>query len=386
MVKTATAALLFFAATASAQVTVTPSGPLQTVFRWATDKCSTDDIPDDGARAFRDSTGLVHLIASHYINWAMTGKDLNHVKKNCTTIYRDSGSPDPQKFDDMGWLESEYTPDGKNVYGLVSMDYHPSRHGLPCASRPGGYDCWYSTIVYASSTDGGYHFTSPPPGAARFIAGSPYQFDPNQPQPAGSFVASNIIERDGAYYAFISESQDRAQKGGSCLMRTETLDRPNSWRAWDGKAFTVQFVDPYVTPVMTAAKHVCEPVSPQLVQAVRSLLALENGKGYIVTMLGGANKPDGRHYKTVLVSTSPDLIHWSPAQVVQEYLDVPVPACRNNPKAPLYGYPALLDPNSKSRNFETVGDAAYIYMTLSHGCGNMNRDLVRLPVKIATAR
>jgi hypothetical protein len=57
-------------------VVVEPSGPLQTVFRWQTDKCTVDDIPDDGARAFRDLNGTVHLIASHYINWAFTGKDL----------------------------------------------------------------------------------------------------------------------------------------------------------------------------------------------------------------------------------------------------------------------------------------------------------------------
>jgi hypothetical protein len=374
-------AALFMTASGLSQVVVTPAGPLETVFRWQSDKCSTDDIPDDGARAFRDASGLVHLIASHYINWAMTGRDLNHVRKNCAPIYRTGGSSDPSKFDDAGWLESEYTPDGKNVFGLVSLDYHPGRHGLPCAILPGN-DCWYGTIVYAQSTDGGYHFTSPPPGAARFVAGSPYRFDPAHPQPAGSFVVSNIIERGGAYYAFVSEAEDRAQKGGACLIRTETLDRANSWRAWDGKDFTVQFVDPYVTPVMTAAKHVCQPVSPQLVQPVRSLLALENGKGYIVTMQGGENKPDGKHYKTILVSTSPDLIRWSPPRIVQDYVDVPVPACRNNPNALAHNYPAMLDPNSKSRNFETVGASAYIYMTLNHGCGNMNRDLVRLPVKL----
>jgi hypothetical protein len=370
-----------YAAQAPPQVIVRPSGPIETVFRWQTDRCSADDIPDDGAHAFRDFNGTVHLIASHYINWAFTGKSLNQVRKDCQVIYQDRGSADPSAFDDAGWLESVYTLDGRTVYGLVSLDFHPQRHNLPCASQVPAESCWYSTITQATSTDGGFHFKSPQPGVARMVATSPYKFDPTHPGPAGVFVVSNTISYKGTYYAFISTSADRAQKGGDCLMRTENLAAANAWRAWDGTGFNVRFVDPYTTPVMTAALHVCEPVSAQLVQPVRSLLALEDGKGFIVTMQGGLNKPDGAHSKTILVSSSADLLHWSEPQIVEQYPDNPIPQCRTN-KGPMFNYPAMLDPNSASRNFGTVGPSAYIYMTMDHGCGNMDRDLVRLPVTL----
>ena len=37
----------------------------------------------------------------------------------------------------------------------------------------------------------------------------------------------------------------RDQSAGVCLMRTQTLGDPKSWRAWDGEGFNVRFIDPY---------------------------------------------------------------------------------------------------------------------------------------------
>ena len=51
----------------------------------------------------------------------------------------------------------------------------------------------------------------------------------------------------------------------------------------------------------------------------------------------------------------------------------------------VFAYPSLLDPDSPSRNFDTVGDRAYLYLTRFNmtDCKlPMNRDLVRYPVKI----
>ena len=46
-------------------------------------------------------------------------------------------------------------------------------------------------------------------------------------------------------------------------MRTNRLEDPRSWRAWDGREFSVAFVDPYTAaPGTNPAKHVCAPVAP----------------------------------------------------------------------------------------------------------------------------
>lgn len=237
---------------------------MEIVYNYDTDACAKDDIPDEGARAFRDSQGMVHLIDSHHINLDMTGTSLNNVKRECRNLYENSGSADPSMFDDMGWLESFYTLDGKTIHALVSHDYHPGRHKVNCggvANDPN--NCWWSTITQATSTDGGKSFTSPPPGVARWVAGAPYKFDPSHTGPAGAFVASNIIPYQGAYYAFVSVGGAYDQRIGDCLMRTTTLGVADSWRAWDRKDFRVQFAYPYTTPNLDSKAHVCEPKAPE---------------------------------------------------------------------------------------------------------------------------
>jgi hypothetical protein len=48
----------------------------------------------------------------------------------------------------------------------------------------------------------------------------------------------------------------------------------------------------------------------------------------------------------------------------------------------MYLYPALLDPASTSRNFETTGKTAYLYYTRHNfGQGSLDRDLIRISVE-----
>ena len=46
-------------------------------------------------------------------------------------------------------------------------------------------------------------------------------------------------------------------------------------------------------------------------------------------------------------------------------------------------YPSLLDPTSPSRNFDTVGDTAYLYYTrMNAGQASLDRDLLRVAVTV----
>jgi hypothetical protein len=93
-------------------VDVRVTGTEETVFDWSQNACEGADIPDAPARAFRDASGRVQLISSHYVNRRMIGPDLNHLTRDCHVIMRSTLNPDPAKFDDREWIHSPYTPDG----------------------------------------------------------------------------------------------------------------------------------------------------------------------------------------------------------------------------------------------------------------------------------
>ena len=47
---------------------------------------------------------------------------------------------------------------------------------------------------------------------------------------------------------------------GTADLNNEPAVDPSSWRGWDGKSFSVTFVDPYKGPVPDPKAHVCAPV------------------------------------------------------------------------------------------------------------------------------
>jgi hypothetical protein len=366
-------------------VSLRVAGPEEVVFDHATQGCDILDIPDDAARAFRDRKGVVHLMASHYLNRAMLGPDLDHVQRDCHVVYQASANPDPSQFDDFGWLETFYTADGIHVHALISMDYHPFRHNLPCGSTPAeDRDCWYSALVQADSKDGGRNFTTPKEASQRLVATAPYQFDPNHSPTTGALVPTNIIQWKGYYYTLISSANDRAQPGGDCIMRTQHLDAPGSWRAWDGKGYNLAFIDPYPTAPADPAMHVCTTVGAdgRLFSPVRTLLKFDSG-GFIAVMVGPTDKND----MTIYASTSLDLINWSrPIAFAKLPIYGRGSSCAATPGKQVYYYPSLLDPHSSARNFETVGNTAYLYATRYAYCANMKRDLVRYPIVLTPAK
>ncbi len=53
---------------------------------------------------------------------------------------------------------------------------------------------------------------------------------------------------DGYYYSLIELFPSMfSDSRGLCVMRTDRLDEPASWRAWDGSGFSLRMMSPYVT-------------------------------------------------------------------------------------------------------------------------------------------
>ena len=174
----------------------------------------------------------------------------------------------------------------------------------------------------------------------------------------------------------------RKQPLGNCLIRTEHPDAPASWRAWDGSAFAIEFIDPYRSTA-PPAEHVCQPIDrDHLGGPVVSLIRHAPSGAYIALFVGANPTGDAQLPWAVFSSGSWDLIDWSPRRLV-------VPVARFDPivcaaPAPL-AYPSLLDPDSPSLNFDTVGHTAQLFLTRFNleGCrSSLDRDLVRIPVSL----
>jgi hypothetical protein len=82
-------------------------------------------------------------------------------------------------------------------------------------------------------------------------------------------------------------------------------------------------------------------------------------------------------------SLSADLLHWTPPQLFFEAQSIWNYQCGD--PDPIE-YPSVIDPQSTSRNFQTVGKTAYLYFTQFHysDCQQtLDRDLVRVPIEIS---
>ncbi|WP_434621791.1 hypothetical protein [Azospirillum sp. B2RO_4] len=372
---------LSMAAAPAHALTIKRTGEPETVTSWQRDACAESDAPDTPARAFRDASGTVHLIASHSTARALTGPSLDAVRPNCAVIFQGHGQDDPRLHDDRSWISSFYTPDGTTVFALVSNEFHAQKRPALCPS--GQYmRCWRNSITAAVSTDGGASFrlSAAPPNHT--VATLPYPYGGDVGQRTGYFAPSNIVRNGDHWYAFLWAERFGAQKRGACLMRTDNLADPHSWRGWDGKSFSVSFVrDDQIGDGRAKdapESHLCAPVAPDVLQGTVRSIVRHRASGLFIATL--AMTRDGR--TGIWTTTSPDLVSWSKPQLLWAAPLLFRYACGDKAA---FDYPALLDPASQSRNFDDVGKTAYVYMTrlnLDKCRITWNRDLVRMPVEI----
>jgi hypothetical protein len=362
---------------------VSITGPEQIVYDWSTMACSTQDWPDGVARAFRDADGQVQLIRASSTNRRQIGPNLNQLTNDCTILRGSNHDPFPSHFDDTHWLGAAYTVNGTDVFALFHSEYHGSEHPGWC---PSGvfFSCRYNSATFAKSTNGGDSYVAPP-SPTQSVATIPYPYDPDAGR-YGVFSPSNIIEKGGYYYSMLLISDPyKTQRSGACLMRTKDLADPASWRAWDGAGFTVRFIDPYTEPSATPGTHTCQPVSKDEIGPIERSLTYNTylNKYFVIgtdLKYDAASQQDVRGF---YYSFSDDLIHWSNSQLL-----VATPQCVTGGTPGGGAYPAILDPNSTDRNFNTVGQNAYMYFVRSNRppgvCGNTDdRDYLRVPIQFS---
>jgi hypothetical protein len=351
-------------------LSIAVSGPVTTVFDHGRDACAQWDIPDAPARAIRAASGSVLLFAPHFRNMLLRGADLLHVRPDCHMVFAGAEADDPAAFDDRAWLTAPFTRDGTNIFVVVHDEFQGHRRPALCPS--GRYiDCWYNALTLAVSHDGGMRFVG-----AGLVAALPYRYDEVTGSHRGYFNPSNIVTFGGYQFMMTFATDARAQRAGNCLLRTDRPEDPQSWRGWDGAAFTVRFINPYTEHDAPGA-HVCAPVGDKnLIWPVTSLVRHSLTGLFIATMMNAA--PDGG----VFYATSADLVSWSPPAWLPLGLGETGWHCTSG--AP-FAYPSMLDPASDDRSFATIGNTPVLFLTRFHmpDCDQgPDRDLIRLPLAI----
>ncbi len=266
------------------------------------------------------------------------------------------------------------------------MEYHGWEHPGMCASKADTPTCWYNVDTFFTSNDGGYHFASAKP-PTNYLLGLPAKYQPNK-GPEGYSVDNNILKVGAWYYATAYSwawppgcGQGKGQQAclvpdATCPIRTANILDPTSWRGWDGKDFTVTFVDPYKAPVANPQAHVCAPV-PYLDYA-NAINFHEASHLFVATLWNqgsGGFGPEGVYF-----SISPDFIHWSrPALALTRNQML-----RREPEGSWsYMYFSLIDPKASDLSYATITDHPYLYyVRMDDNHGPYQRILFRQKVKL----
>ena len=389
----------FFALPATAQLRVIDTrdegGPWMHVvsepelaFDHTTQSCFEDNYPDLPVRAARAENGFIRLFLTHYpgttyMLWRPfdPAPAFDNFVPYCRKVLGSPRALAPEFFAFDQWLASVYSLDGITLHGLVHNEFKGHQVRIRGICPSGDYfSCWYNSITYVRSRDSGYTFGLGRRAPNHLVAMIPMQYVPDS-GPIGVFSPSNIVERDGYYYAIFRVVAPFQREQHVCLMRTDNLDDPSSWRYWHPQGFDRAFANPYSTPLEVLVNAWCPALAlSEIANMHESLVYHPVMDRYILigTTSDPARDPNihGFYY-----AFSQDLITWTRRRPLME---VPLPFTVDDPTDVSYAYPSLIDPDSPGFNFEFTDDGAYLYFTrFNEGQGSNDRDLLRVQVQIS---
>ncbi len=359
----------------------------EVVFDWTTDRCADLDLPDQPARFVRAEDGSLVLIDGDApAVYLSRGADFNSLRHDCSQPALVSADRiEPWSYENQEWLWVVYR-EGSKWHALIHNEYHdPIASGCKPSDTSPGNPCWYNSITYAVSTNGGRSFSKPSP-PAHVVAPAADIWVPPPPGsvpngccfPEGYRSPTNIVRmNDGYYYALFEAVWDKFnEKHGVCIMRTANLGDPSSWRTWDGAGYNLHMTSPYVTG------HPAPLCTPLEMPNEVSHLVYSSYVGRYMVVRQWQTIVEGRQSCGFFFELSADLVHWGkPQQLVEAqhtWCNVP-PQVPSPLGANLVGYPSLVDHADSTVNFERIGQTPYLYYTRFNDCC-LDRDLVRVPL------
>jgi hypothetical protein len=375
-------------------------GSKEVVFDWTTDRCEDLDIPDSEAHPIRAEDGSLVLFSGHGIrrgaNYVSRGPEFDSLERDCTPALVPADSLAPESYENQEWLWSPYR-EGSIWHVLIHNEFKPGEP-FPCEETDDGLvvstNCIYNSITYAASTDGGRTFEKPSP-PAHVVAPHPLVWTPPPPNwppnvrySEGYFTPSNIVRGPDHdyYYAVIRSARSKFTTiWDLCLMRTDTLSDPSSWRAWDGTGFNLQMRSPYLTddPI-----PFCQYINQSLGTAsTAATLTYNTYLQRYMLVSDSLQTIDGDEVCGIYFALSTDLIHWSDGQLISKIDGW----CRNpagtgtlEPNAVWVLYPSIVDHADPTPNFEHPGRTPHLYYVRWNDY-SLDRDLVRVPIKLTIA-
>jgi len=373
------------------RISVSVGTTKEVVFNYTNDRCSESDTPDQPARFVRAEDGSLVLIDGNPPRiWMSRGADFNSLRRDCRQSALISAMrPTPELYENFEWLWAVYR-EGNRWHALIHNEFHD-----PVSSTCQRGTCTYNSIAYAVSTDGAQTFSKPAP-PAHVVAPAPNVWvPPSTPLADGQWVMegyfdpTNIVRaNDGYYYALMTTIPskywwDSPSPLGLCTFRTDNLDDPASWRAWDGNGFNLRMTSPYVTgsPAPACALFF-EPIRDSGHMVYSTYL------NRFIHVAPSATDIGGRKVCGFYFALSADLLHWSAQQLLIE-------AKSNNCVSDLPGpnmlepvpvqYPSIVDHADTTINFERAGRTTYLYYSRFRSVDygplySVDRDLVRVPL------
>lgn len=356
-------------------------------------QCDRSDIPDNSARLVRASDGSVAMAMGNAPSFRMLfGRSIDELHRDCGRVsLRSRRSTDPADFHGMEWVMSLYRI-GDTLHALIHDEFHDARAPTCLAGEDGPANpCWYNAITYAYSLDAGHSFTFLPDDkhvvAAPSVPWSAPALSQERGLPLieGYLEPSNIIRgMDGNFYVLIRSIPDYSRQSlrGTCLLRTAQLGSPESWRAWNGNAFTNSLRSPY----WSGANDGCAFIARDSIGDLNGSLTYNVYLGRYMLVGAAVRRGDGGvPVCGFYYSLSHDLVHWSRAQLLREAkLPNPRAGCMHG--TDLTGaesYPSIIDRADPSDNFERPGRDPYLYF-VRYGSTVMDRTLMRQPLRITT--
>jgi len=357
-------------------------GSREVVFDYTTDSCYYFDLPDGPARFVRASDGELVMYSGNAPRYYVSrGSDFNSLTRVCgQPALVSADNTTPQSYENWEWLWVVYR-EGDSWHAFVHNEFHDAtsatcRVGDSSPSNP----CWYNSVTYAVSSDGGRTFTKPnapdhvvAPAPNAWV---PPSFVPSDYAAEGYFAPSNLVRGpDGYYYSLMNSIPDKSNMSvrGICAIRSDRLDDPTSWRAWDGSGFNLRLTSPYATG---ASATVCTYLHP----AIGNSSITYNTYLGLYMLVNDSNI--GGVSCGIYFMLSYDMVHWGPKQMIAPARS---PWCDADPATPgilepvVVMYPSLVDHGDTGVNFDRTGRTVYLYYTRFND-GGLDRDLVRVPV------
>jgi hypothetical protein len=380
-----------------AQITI-ELGAEEKVFEYVNDHCSELDLPDVYAHPIRTKNGIMLVSGNAPDNYFMFGKDFNSLKRSCTPVLRSGDKWEVDSFDHQEWITSVYSEDGITIHALVHNEYHDPysrkcKQGITDPSNP----CWYNFITYAKSTDGGKTFFQQE-SPDHLVAMLPFKWNPDAaprgaPPPHGYMEPSNIVKHGDYFYSIFFGITSNIDQGisGTCIMRTDNLSQPSSWKIWDGKGFNIPLINPYTNPPQDSSKYVPAFIGRNTIRDLRGSLTWNSYLKKFMLVGAGVHQVNGMETCGFFFSMSDDLINWTLPQLIRETILGWSPCNRQTPDQTSRNivqeaYPSLIDHDASDISFTTVDSTAYLYFMQNmdnwkQGGWGLRRDLVRIPIK-----